>query len=546
MKKNIVIIVFIIIIASVLRLWQLGQVPVSMSDDEVRLTYNSYSIWKTTKDISGNTFPLFFVVGGYAFNPVPIYITSLFVGTFGLNMFASRLPFAMSGIMTVIFLYIIANKLLKNKSIAILSSLALSFSAWHLQLSRFAYEGTISFFFYVLGVLIFISAKKNNILFIVMAMLAFLFGFYSYSGYKLILLPIIAVLIWYKYKDLSFKQFTIIVLFILFTFSSFVFLGKTQNATKYGSQLFFFQDVNFAAKAVELERRASKSPAFIEKIYHNKLTFWSKIFAERYSYAFSPQYLFNSQEQSGIFSMWFRGELYYIEALFFVLGALYIFYKKRKEFLLIILFLIIAPIPSGLGAEPITYAIRSSFMLPWIYIFIGAGIYSLSYFIKNRKFQYLAYCLTAIIYLYFIVGYLDQYYSNWSRYGAKYYSKADQDLVFFINKNKNIKKQIITDGTNPMTFLHYAFYNKTDPSLVQKLYPHNKIYIDNIIFEDNCFNMKANGSGKQVAKNSLYILSGGCPVIKSEKKGSKTEVIRNPDLIIKSFDNTEEWLVFEN
>lgn len=546
MKKNIAIIIFILIIASVFRLWQLGHVPVSMSDDEVRLTYNSYSIWKTAKDISGNTFPLFFVVGGYAFNPVPIYITSLFVGTFGLNMFASRLPFAISGIMTVILLYLITNKLLKNKSIAILSSLALSFSAWHLQLSRFAYEGTISFFFYVLGVLIFISVKKNNILFTVMAMLSFLFGFYSYSGYKLILLPIMAVLIWYKYKDLSFKQFTIIILFILFTFSTFVFLGKTQNATKYGSQIFFFQDFNSAAKAIELERRASQSPDFIEKLYHNKLTFWSKIFAERYSYAFSPQYLFNSQEQSGVLSIWFRGELYYVEALFFVLGALYIFYKKRKEFLLIILFLIIAPIPSGLGAEPITYAIRSSFMLPWLYIIIGAGIYSLSYFIKNRKFQFFAYCLTAIIYLYFIVGYLDQYYSNWSKYGANYYSKADQDLVFLINKNKDIKSQIIADGTNPMTFLHYAFYNKTDPSLVQKLYPQNKIYIDNIVFEDNCFHKKSKESKKQIDKNSLYILSGGCPGIKPGKRKGKTEYIMDPDLIIKSFDNTEEWLVFEN
>ena len=65
-KRHIFILFIILLIAGALRFWQLGQVPVSMSDDETRLVYNSYSIWKTGKDVNGLTLPLAFMMGGYA------------------------------------------------------------------------------------------------------------------------------------------------------------------------------------------------------------------------------------------------------------------------------------------------------------------------------------------------------------------------------------------------------------------------------------------------------------------------------------------------
>jgi len=540
MRHNIWIFIAVFLVATVLRFWQLGNIPVSMSDDETRLVYNAYSIWNTAKDINSHLLPLAFPVDGYAFNPIPIYITSPFVGLFGLSMFVSRFPFAMAGAATVILLYAIAYVLLKNHAIAIFSSLALSFSVWHLQISRFAYEGGFALFFFTLGVLIFLLIKKRNMGITIAAMSIFFIGFHSYSGTKLIFIPVITALVWYKFRELKYKQLIVVVFFVLLSFVSFFFLTKTQNAAQYGSGQFFFQDIKVASEAVELERRSSQAPEILKRLYHNKLTYWSKIFIDHYSYAFSPQYLFTSQEGSGIFSLWFRGQMYALEAPLVFLGLFYLFQKKRRELMLLMLLLVIAPLPSGLGPEPITYTIRSSFMLPWLMVIVGSGFYAISYFIKSRNIKIIIYLMVGAFYLYLIGGYLNQYYNEWKIYGAKYYSKADQDLALFINREKNNKDQIVVDGISSVGFLHYAFYNKISPSIVLKIYKNNPIRFENIVFNNTCIDLRISNPRNKIPKKSYYIVSADCP---STRVGSNYTI--NPNRIIKSLEGLGEWLVFE-
>ena len=542
MKKNIIIILGVLFIAVALRFFQLGHVPVSMTDDETRLVYNSYSIWTTGKDINGFTFPLAFLINGYAFNPVAIYLTSPFVGLLGLNMFSARLPFALSGIGDIILIYFIARQLLKNEKIAILSSLVLTFSVWHLQISRFAYEGGFALFFYLFGIFIFIRAKKNNFLVTTFAMLSFFLAFYSYSGTKLILIPILALFIWYRRKYLSPKQLILIAFFIVLTFSSFFYLSKFQNASSYGGKQFFFQDKSAAELSVELERRSSHAPELFKRLYHNKITYWSRIFISQYSYALSPQYLFISQEGNGIFSVWFRGQMYYIEAPLILLGILYLFLKKRRELVLILLLLAIAPLPSGLGAEPITYSIRSSFMLPLLVLLVGAGIYSISYFIDNKRIKIAIYLLLSLAYTYSIVGYLSQYYFDWKIYGSGYYSKSAQDLSVLINKQKIEKQLVVVSPADSMMFLHYAFYNNLSPRFTQSVYKKNPKQIDNVVLNEKCLDFTKDSPTAKLPDNSTYIISAYCPGIKS-----KNGYIWKPSSIIKSTDNSsDEWLIFEN
>ena len=542
MKKNIVIILGVLFVAIALRIFQLGYVPVSMTDDETRLVYNAYSIWTTGKDVNGFSYPLAFLVNGYAFNPIAIYLTSPSVGLLGLNMFSARLPFALAGIGDIILIYLISRQLLKDKTIAILSSLVLTFSVWHLQISRFAYEGGFALFFYLLGIFIFLQAKKKSFLVTAFAMLSFLLAFYSYSGTKLIFIPVILVFIWYRRKSLSLKQIVLIVIFVVLTFSSFFYLSKFQNASSYGGKQFFFQDKSAVELSVELERRASYAPEFFKRLYHNKLTYWSKIFVSHYSYALSPQYLFTSQEGNGIFSMWFRGQMYYIEAPLILVGILYLFLKKRRELVLILLLLAIAPLPSALGAEPITYTIRSIFMLPLLALLAGAGIYSISYFMNIKKIRIAIYVLLLCAYIYSIAGYLSQYYFDWKIYGSGYYSKAAQDLSFLIQKQKVEKKLIVVSPADSMMFLHYAFYNNLSPGFVQGVYKKNPKQIDNVILNDKCLDFKNNSPTAKLPDNSIYIISAYCSEIKD-----KNGYIWKPSSIIKSTDNNlDEWLIFEN
>lgn len=48
------ILVIIILVAALLRFWNLGEIPGGMTEDEKTYIYNAYSIWHTLKDIGNN------------------------------------------------------------------------------------------------------------------------------------------------------------------------------------------------------------------------------------------------------------------------------------------------------------------------------------------------------------------------------------------------------------------------------------------------------------------------------------------------------------
>ena len=542
MKKSILALVVIFSIALFLRVWQLERIPVSLTDDEVRLVYNAYSIWKTGKDVNGTFLPLAFLNNGYAFNPVPIYLASPIVGVFGLNIFNARILFAITGALTVLLVYAITRKLLKSDSIAFLSALALAFSPWHIHISRIAYEGELALFFFTAGIYLFLLIKKHRFTTLAVSLFLFVLGFYSYSGYKLIFLPVIAVLVIYKMKELGRRQILVVAFTVLATFAIFGYLAKYQGAGSYGAGQFFFQDKQATALAVELERRASPAPELLRKLYHNKFTYWSRIFMERYQYALSAQYLFINQEGSGIFSMWFRGQYYYHEAILIALGLFYLFLKHRKEFFLLIALILTAPIPSGLGPDPVTYSIRSSLLLPGLATCIGTGVYAIAYFTKRMFWRYGLYALIIVAYVYLIGGYLTQYYYEWMVYGAKYYSKGTRDAVDIINKERGNADTLVIDGFSVTELLHYAFYTKLSPSLVQELYRgEGSIVFDSLIFHQSC--MKSE-SGSLKEKNITYVIPLHC----IQEKGAKfySPGPTTASYIIKSSEGHDEWFVFKN
>jgi hypothetical protein len=151
------------------------------------------------------------------------------------------------------------------------------------------------------------------------------------------------------------------------------------------------------------------------------------------------------------------------------------------------------------------------------------------------------YILLGIIYIYLVGGYLSQYYFEWIKYGPKFYSKAAQDLSLLVGKEKNRRKMIIVSPGDSTLFLHYAFYNKLPPKLVQNLYKKNSIHFDNVLFQKNCPDLSKHDPRNELKQNSIYIVAFECPGIKR-----KLDYAWNPDYVIKSRDNLDEWLIFQN
>ena len=150
MKKYLIVLTTITLLGALLRFYKLGDIPVGFHRDEAILGYTAYSILKTGRDMSGTVFPLhlasfIYSPAGYSYASIP------FVFLFGLTPFSTRFASALFGTLTIILTFFFVRELLSQRKsatcVALLASVVLSISPWHINLSRTATENTIVVFF---------------------------------------------------------------------------------------------------------------------------------------------------------------------------------------------------------------------------------------------------------------------------------------------------------------------------------------------------------------------------------------------------------------
>src|SRR6266705_1449855 len=163
------ILIGIIMLAAILRFWQLGHVPVSPDWDEVALGYDAYSIIHTGRDEFGKFLPV--VLRSFDdYKPaLYTYLTIPFVYVFGLSVFAVRVPSAIFGVLAVLATYFLAKELFRNHSIALIAALLMAISPWSLQFSRVGFEANVGDALNVFAALFFVKALKRPWLFILSA-----------------------------------------------------------------------------------------------------------------------------------------------------------------------------------------------------------------------------------------------------------------------------------------------------------------------------------------------------------------------------------------
>ncbi len=104
----------LVILALVLRVWALGQVPSGIDSDEASIGYNAYSLARTGMDEYGEAHPLAFRAYGEYKRPAYVYAAVPSVALLGLTPFSVRLPAAIAGTLSVVALYAVATLLLRD------------------------------------------------------------------------------------------------------------------------------------------------------------------------------------------------------------------------------------------------------------------------------------------------------------------------------------------------------------------------------------------------------------------------------------------------
>jgi len=297
---------------------------------------------------------------------------------------------------------------------------------------------------------------------------------------------------------------------------------------------FFFEDRNMAATTVELERRASSAPHIIQVLYRNKYSFWARTFVRNYLYAFSPQYLWLDQEGNGIYSIWFRGQFYLIELPLMILGFLYLFIKKRSIWNTITLLTLFTPLASALGPGNPSFTMRSILLLPLLIVYIGTGFVALTdRGIVPKKWYVFVIGIICISYVAHVAGYVSQYYFDWARYGAKYYSYDTYLMTQKVTTEIAAGNNVIVAPANDNTFLHWMIYQHRDPLTIQQSLVSGKRVDGNLTMESLCPTNTIRYGKLLLPPKTVYITNSTCV-----KNISPSEVLYN-------LDNQSAWVVLK-
>jgi len=154
--------VSVVALAAVLRLYHLASLPNGFNQDEAANGYDAYAIAHTWRDHHGQFLPILLQSFGDWVSPTLTYLTAPFVRVLGVTVYATRLPVALFGVLTVLLAHVYVVQLTKQKSLGVLAALLLAVMPWAVTLSRWAIPPSIVPFFVLLALVTFYWAKSDD------------------------------------------------------------------------------------------------------------------------------------------------------------------------------------------------------------------------------------------------------------------------------------------------------------------------------------------------------------------------------------------------
>lgn len=457
----------IVLVAALLRFWQLGVNPPSLTWDEVAWGYNAYSLGIDGRDEFGRFLPLDYLesFGDYK-PPVYAYLDVVPVKIFGLNEFATRFPSAFLGTCAVLVTYFLVKRLFpkseKKHWYALAAALFLALSPWHIMLSRAAFEANVAMFFILVGVwqfLAFTQNKKPYALFF--SMLAFVVSVNTFNSARVVAPLLVLILAGAFWKILWEKKMIVILMTIigLALLIPFIHFSLSPQAKLRYNEVNIFSDVSLVENANQ--QIANDHNAWWSKILHNRRAVYTVAYLQHYFDNLSPSFLFIQGDGNPKFSTRDVGELYLWDLPFLLIGIFFLFRKKLGSWWLLPVWLLLAIVPAAVARET-PHALRTENMLPTWQVCTAVGFIEAVYFLKKYRSLFMTVTLAMLLVcvVYFEHGYIVQYPSEFSgewQYGyvaALSYAKAYEGQYQHV---------VITQELG-RPYVYTLFYNKISPT----------------------------------------------------------------------------------
>ncbi len=458
--------VLIIVLAAILRLWNLGEYPAGFNADEAAIGYNAYSILQTGKDEYGTSYPLAFKSFGDYKPGLYFYFVMPFVAKLGLNEIAVRLPSALLGIATVLLIFFLAKEIFKNEITGLFSAFLLAISPWHLHFSRGGWESNGATFFITLGVFLWLKGLTKPLL-IFWSLFSFLISMYMYQSPRLII-PLFLVLAIFLYKNILRKIVRKVIIFIpiLFILSIPLILQFTsgEGGARF-SGLSFFADKGPLSRIDELRGEHDDLSNKDAKLLHNKITAYIPSLLGHYLDHFSTQFLFINGEEVIRNKVPETGQFYLIESIFLIVGLFFLIRSRFENANLIILWILISPVASSMTFQT-PNALRALSMVVPMTVMMGYGLSKIFNILsKNFRLLFLVGCFLFLTFEF--IHYLENYYVHYPKRYPLAWEYGFKSMVSKLEKYKDQYKKVVITDRYDQPYILVLFYEKYNPAKYQ-------------------------------------------------------------------------------
>lgn len=440
----------------------MGSIPPGLFRDEAAKGYNSFCILKTGRDIDGKFLPLFtreLITYNSAFYS---YLIIPFIILLDCNEIAVRLPAVLFGTATILALYWLMSNVY-NKKIACIAASLLAISPWHLLFSRWANQGILLPFFYLMGLGFWLkgiasetdSYKLVSLKYTILSSIFFSFTFYTYDIAKVFIpLFLFGMYIFYfpklllkkrKYSTVIFKIVLWTVILFLFTLPVFIFTIKYS----------FISQARFHRISV-FSKYNGKIEKIISKIYINWISHYGLDF------------LFLHGDSNFRHSVGKLGHLHLAELPLLILGIYYAIIHRSPFEKLLLYWFFIFPIPASLTDEGVPHALRSICGLPIFSIFSALGLNFLLHK-HGVGFKILLISLIGLLIVNAIIFFY-VYFFQYPIYAAPAWEYGYREAIHFLENQKNFYEEIAFSSQLPDAQIFFFFYTKTCPYCISSKY----------------------------------------------------------------------------
>lgn len=470
MKKKLFLIFFIaiVLLGSILRFYQLDNIPGSLEWDEASYGYNAYSLQNTGMDEYGKRFPITFRAFGDYKQPVYMYLEVASISTFGLNAFAVRFPAALFGSLSIIFVYLLTYELFRKfkyvKTIALLSMFFFAISPWAIQFSRAAFEATVSLSFVLAGVWLFLRGlKTKKPWYFFLSILILSISSYTYISQKVILPFIFASFMIYGLSYFKKKKKLAGILIIIFIVLNSLWLLDTKSVSRGQGVLLTNNQTEILDESIKQMQFDNEAGDTLGSLLHNRRIVYTQSVITNYLSHYNPLWLFVTGDDSKRHHAPGFGLLYLASLPLILAGIYFLLSRAFSTAWPLFLWFLAAPLAASLTFDA-PHSLRSLIFLPTWQIFEAAGIVFILLHIKRELLKRSLLAVFAVLLLFNFTYYLHQYFVHINTDFQKDWQYGYKEAIEYVDNESYSNKRIVFSKNFEQPYIFYLFYNKYDPA----------------------------------------------------------------------------------